>query len=124
MKRKIFLSGKITGDPFYSDKFKRVELFYAALGYIVLNPAMLPKGMEDADYMRICFAMVDSADEIVFLPDHKDSRGSFIEQKYCEYTDNKRTRLLVDDIARYPGVFEKAIEQQRSGSICFTITEK
>lgn len=35
---------------------------------MVLNPATLPDGLDDVDYMRICMAMVDAADLAVFLP--------------------------------------------------------
>ena len=52
---------------------------------IVLNPAELPEGMEAADYMRICMAMIDVADAVVFLPDAKDSAGARLEKAYCEY---------------------------------------
>lgn len=37
------------------------------------------------DYMRICFAMIDVADLVVFLPDAKDSAGARLEKAYCEY---------------------------------------
>lgn len=43
-------------------------------GHIVLNPAHLPEGMKSADYMRICLAMIDSADLVAFLPGWESSR--------------------------------------------------
>lgn len=85
-KRIIFLSGKITGDPDYKAHFADAEQFYKNKGYIVLNPAKLPEGMAPEDYMRICFAMIDTADEVVFLDGSSESRGSVLEYKYCEYT--------------------------------------
>lgn len=101
MKPKIFISGKITGDPMYKAKFAEAENFYKKKGYIVLNPAVLPSGMQLADYMRICFAMIDTADAVSFLPDFKQSAGADIEHAYCCYTD-KNIRHFEDDIGNTP----------------------
>ena len=54
-------------------------------GHEVLNPAELPEGMEKADYMRICLAMIDCADMVLFLPDSRFSAGAKIEKDYCDY---------------------------------------
>lgn len=82
---KVYIAGKITGDPGYQDKFSGAEARLHQLGYIVLNPAELPEGMATGDYMRICFAMIDAADVVVFLPDAKDSAGARLEMAYCKY---------------------------------------
>ena len=87
MKPKIFISGKITGDPMYKAKFAEAENFYKKKGYIVLNPAVLPSGMQLADYMRVCFAMIDTADAVAFLPGFSKSPGARLEAEYCFYTD-------------------------------------
>lgn len=65
---KIYIAGKITGDPDYRAKFADAQRQIEAQGHIVLNPATLPEGMEPKDYMRICFAMIDAADELWELP--------------------------------------------------------
>lgn len=83
--KKIYIAGKITDDEFYEAKFCRVAAVLRKEGYVALNPATLPKGMNNADYMRICFAMIDSADAVVFLPDWHESRGARLERAYCEY---------------------------------------
>ena len=64
---KIYIAGKITGDPGYRDKFAAAEIQLGWQGHTVLNPAELPSGMSREDYMRICFAMIDVADAVVFL---------------------------------------------------------
>lgn len=83
--RKVYIAGKITGDPEYREKFKYAEAKLQADGCIVLNPAVLPDGMEPKDYMRICFAMMEVADEVYFLPDWKDSAGAKLEWEWCSY---------------------------------------
>lgn len=35
--------------------------------------------------MRICFAMVDSADCVVLLPNANESEGAMLEKNYAEY---------------------------------------
>lgn len=52
---------------------------------VVLNPAVLPAGMAPADYMRICFAMIDTADAVMFIPDWEQSEGAKLEHQYCKY---------------------------------------
>ena len=94
---KVYIAGKITGDPEYHEKFRRVQEEAEAKGYIALNPAVLPEGMTAADYMRICFAMIDTADVVAFLPDYEKSRGAMLERDYCLYTRKPFMRLSDDE---------------------------
>lgn len=82
---KTYIAGKIAGDPNYREKFAKVAERLQAIGNVPLNPAMLPSGMAPADYMRICFAMIDSCDFVYLLPDCADSPGARLEIAYCEY---------------------------------------
>ena len=82
---KIYIAGKITGDPNYQIKFFKAMAQLMKEGHIVLLPSVLPGGMTPEDYMKICFAMIDVADAVAFLPDWMDSKGAMLEMKYCEY---------------------------------------
>lgn len=73
---KIYIAGKITGDKRYKAKFAAAAKNLQAAGHVVLNPATLPAGLEQEDYMRICLAMLDSADQVTFLPDYQESAGA------------------------------------------------
>ena len=73
---KIYIAGKITGDPYYKAKFARAAADIADAGHTPINPALQPEGMSNADYMRISFAQLDSADAVAFLPDWEDSNGA------------------------------------------------
>lgn len=84
-KEKIYIAGKITGDGGYVAKFERAKEKLQREGYIVLNPALLPEGMSNADYMRVCLAMVDVADRVAFLPDFLESPGALVEFTYSTY---------------------------------------
>lgn len=85
--KKVYIAGKIIGDPCYREKFEGMQQLMEEKGFVVISPAVLPEGMAREDYMRICLAMIDSADAVLFMPDHVDSRGAMIELAYCQYTD-------------------------------------
>lgn len=87
---KIYIAGKITGDPYYKAKFARAAADIADAGHTPINPAMQPEGMSNADYMRISFAQLDSADAIIFLADWKDSKGAQLEHLWAEYVGKPR----------------------------------
>ena len=76
----------ITEDPNYKEKFSKVQAHYEGQGYIVLNPAILPAGLKNADYMQICLAMLGCADAVVMLPDWNDSPGAKLERASALYS--------------------------------------
>ncbi|WP_304966176.1 DUF4406 domain-containing protein, partial [uncultured Oscillibacter sp.] len=83
---KIYIAGKITGDRKYRAKFREAAKTLEALGHVVLNPAILPDGLEQVDYMRICLAMLEAADLAVFMPDYQESAGAMVEWAWCQRT--------------------------------------
>lgn len=85
MKHKVFLSGRITGDRNYREKFNKVAAELTEKGHIVLNPATLPKGLEYADYARICNAMIEACETVVLLPDYHQSPGALLELRHAHY---------------------------------------
>lgn len=85
MPRVIYISGPITGVENYREAFNAVEERLTALGYIVLNPARLPQGMTDEQYMQIDLAMLNAADAVYFMTGWASSRGAALERSYCEY---------------------------------------
>ena len=55
--------------------------------------AVLPEGLEKADYMRICLAMLDSADAIAPLLSWTRSDGAAIEMSLARYTGKKQIAM-------------------------------
>lgn len=96
---KAYIAGKITGDRGYWHKFQRAQECLEDEGFTVINPAALPEGMRPADYMRICFAMMDSADVVAFLPDYNQSRGARLEWEWCQYVS--KTTMYLEQMTFY-----------------------
>ena len=94
---KIYIAGRITGDPDYYEKFREAQVELEAQGHIVLNPAELPQGMHGEEYMRICFAMIDCADVVGMLSDWHESAGARLEHSYCNYI-GKNTFLIEEGL--------------------------
>ena len=84
-KKVVYISGPITGVKGYWEAFDDAEFNLKKLGYIVLNPAKLPQGLTDEQYMRIDMAMMDAANYIHFLPGSENSKGSNFEKAYAAY---------------------------------------
>lgn len=80
---KVYIAGPITGNEDYKSQFKFRQICLESEGHIVLNPAELPVGLEHAEYMHICFSMIDIADAVSFLDNWKDSRGARMEYNYA-----------------------------------------
>lgn len=92
---KIYIAGKITGDNEYKAKFREAAEKLETLGHVVLNPAILPAGLAEQDYMQITLAMLNAADMAVFLPDYQESAGAMVEWAWCQRT-GKDCALYMD----------------------------
>lgn len=78
---KVFLSGPISSRmETYKAEFDDAARIVIEAGHLPLNPATLPIGMESRDYMRICLAMLDSADLLLQLPGWGKSAGAIAER--------------------------------------------
>lgn len=90
---KLFLSGAISsGTNGDVKKIRQNRARFADIQYliwkkhpkvIVLNPSMLPLGMEHSEYMEICKAMIRVCDFVVQLPDWEKSTGAREEREYA-----------------------------------------
>lgn len=83
---KTYIAGPMTGHP----KLNRPAFLDAAtqlrksLGRVVLNPATLPDGLTQAEYMDICLAMIRSADAVFLLQGWENSEGAVAEYHYAK----------------------------------------
>ena len=85
---KVYIAGKITGNPDYKQQFAEVEKKLREKGHTTMNPAVLPDGFEHSEYMQICFSMIDVCDAVYFQNNWKDSKGANMEYNYA-FEQNK-----------------------------------
>ena len=91
---KIFVSGPMTGLPNSNrEAFNTVASELKTSGHIVLNPAVHPDGLQHAEYMHMCYAMIDVADAICLLKDWDKSKGSRLEIFYAA----RKGKMFTDD---------------------------
>lgn len=99
---KVFLSGPISSRlETYKAEFDDAARIVSEAGHLPLNPATLPIGMEDRDYMRICLAMLDSADLLLQLPGWGKSAGAIAERTVAMKTGVES--LTLEDFIREYG---------------------
>lgn len=99
---KVFLSGPISSRlETYKAEFDDAARIVSEAGHLPLNPATLPIGMENRDYMRICLAMLDSADLLLQLPGWGESTGAIAEHNVAMKTGIES--LTLEDFIREYG---------------------
>ena len=96
-KKVVYIAGSITDDPDYHAKFTAAEAELTWSGYIALSPAWPPGGLTNGQYMKICLAMIDAADAVLFLEDAELSKGARLEALYCDYI-SKPVACRVSDL--------------------------
>lgn len=77
---KVYIAGPMTGLP----QFNRPAFHQAALNlsfehHVPLNPAILPDGLTEADYMAVGITMLQRADAIFLLTGWQFSAGARAE---------------------------------------------
>jgi hypothetical protein len=80
--KKIYICGKVTGDPNYQEKFIKEENRLYLLGYEPVNPAaIVSSNTAWSDAMRIVIRDMLVCDGVSLLPDWKKSKGAKIEAR-------------------------------------------
>jgi hypothetical protein len=83
MHKNIYIAGKITGLENFKEKFEAAETDLKERGFIPMNPAKLNSGFSHAEYMHICYAMIDICDSVYMLLDWEESKGAVMEYNYA-----------------------------------------
>ena len=76
----IYIAGPMSGIKDHNRPlFNMAAAELTEQGHSVLNPATLPGGLSQGQYMQICLPMVAVADELVMLPGWEQSEVAYIE---------------------------------------------
>lgn len=106
MNKNIYITGRITGSENYKEIFRAAETDLKERGFVPMNPAKLNSGFEHAEYMHICYAMIDVCDTIYLLIDWQESKGAVMEYKYAM---NKRKDIIREEFNKRGTVNETNI---------------
>lgn len=112
----VYLSGMITGNPYYTKQFAFFEKVFTEKGYIVINPAKLVLDWADAmneeerwaGYVTFDLALLEHLKGMVFvfrLPTAHNSKGASMEQAFA-----LKTGIPVIDCME---VFQDYLERMR-----------
>lgn len=114
MKTVIYLAGPISGPlmpenrkRFYDVEAKVLAKWFGNAEKVILNPATLPLGLTEQDYMSIGMQMLFAADTLVMLDGWEQSAGARIEfdlAKKCGKRIFSETKGLL--FASSPGSFD------------------
>ena len=100
--KRIYIAGPRSGLPDCNRPAFHAEANHQReRGHIPLNPAILPEGLTQAEYMACCLPMVMLADELVMLPGWRDSQGATAEF-HLAMKCGKVIRQAEDGFAWYP----------------------
>ena len=92
---RIYISGAMRSCmSTYRQKFARAQRRLEDEGHIVINPAVLPVGLDSDRYMPICLSMIDGADAIFLFNNWQNSKGALLEKAYAEYQGKM---VLIDE---------------------------
>ena len=81
---KVYIAGRISGYKDFFQHFGKAEKELKEKGYIVLNPSMLPSGLEQQEYMSICIPMLYVSNAIYMLKGWENSVGAKIEHEIAK----------------------------------------
>lgn len=81
-KMKVYIAGKITGNPDYMRQFAEAEKLLTEQGHAVINPCQ-NDGFEYREYIDMGLCQLMKCDAIYLLKGHRDSPGARLERTYA-----------------------------------------
>lgn len=86
-KKRVYISGPITGVDNYEENFKKMATSLTGLGYEVINPAAfndaLPNTLSYEEYLKFDLSLLNMCDTICLLKGWEKSLGANREYGYA-----------------------------------------
>lgn len=83
---RIYIAGKITGDPNAKRNFEAAQAELQKSGHEPISPYKVGESLpelEHEEYMHISFALIDISEAVYFLANWKQSPGACMEYGYA-----------------------------------------
>lgn len=88
----IYISGRITDNPNYTDEFFEAEKWLIEQGYDTINPSNLNiifPSLSYEQYMALDYKLIEMADGIFMLHNWQKSKGACAELSYAKSLGKK-----------------------------------
>lgn len=85
---KVYIAGKITGNPNYQQQFAEAEKWLLSIGYKPINPAK-NECQSYKEYIDTGLKQLMDCEAIYLLPNYQDSKGALLEYQYAITTETK-----------------------------------
>ena len=112
----IYISGAISSDNNYREKFARAEKHLTDKGHEAINPAKvgdcLPE-LKHEQYLHIDKSLIDICDAVYFLKDFRKSKGATEEFSHID-CENEFMRIAFSDKTRKYSTFRKFYRDARN----------
>ena len=82
---RIYISGAISYDSNYREKFEKAAMELKAAGHTPISPTDLPPGLTQGEYMQLDHLLISFADAVFMLPGWTASPGAKNEYELAVY---------------------------------------
>lgn len=93
---KVYIAGKITGNPNYKKEFEEAEEWLTKQGHEVFNPAK-NQGYSYRQYINAGLYQLMNCDAIYLLPNFAFSKGALLEYHYANTVGLERIERSVEN---------------------------